>query len=133
MSRISSDDDVQNADATPTTETTKNNLRHLVFWKDIRATKALNLEFDGIPFIIFGHKRLECQNGPDYNKALKEKQENNLKIPKETKSRKEDASKKSGMIYVKTMPKENGGSTFHYPSLLITKIILLARFVTKQD
>ena len=34
-----------------------------------------NPEFDGIPFVILGSKLLECQNGPDRNKALKEKRE----------------------------------------------------------
>ena len=32
------------------------------------------LRFDGIPFQIVGVKILECQNGPDRNKALKRKE-----------------------------------------------------------
>ena len=31
--------------------------------------KGVYLEFDGIPFIIIGHKLLECQNVPE-NRAL---------------------------------------------------------------
>ena len=55
--------------------------RHRIFWKDVQATKGVHLEFDGIPFnIILGHKLLECQNGPDRNRALKEKQPINSKV-----------------------------------------------------
>ena len=35
--------------------------------------KGKNLNFDGIPFVILGPKLFECQNGPDHNKALTEK------------------------------------------------------------
>jgi len=58
----------------------KNDSRHCIFWKDVQATKGVHFEFDGIPFIILGHKLLECQNGPDCNRALKEKQSINLKL-----------------------------------------------------
>ena len=34
-------------------------------------TAGCSLRFDGIPFQIVGVKILECQNGPDRNKALK--------------------------------------------------------------
>ena len=55
-------------------------LNHRVFWKDIQATKGVNLEFDEIPFIILGHRLLECQNGPDGNRAPKERQANTIKV-----------------------------------------------------
>ena len=55
-------------------------LNHRVFWKDTQATKGVNLEFDGIRFIILGHKLLECQNGPDHNRALKERQADSIKV-----------------------------------------------------
>jgi len=58
----------------------KDDSRHRIFWKDVQATKGVHLEFDGIPFIISGHKLLECQNGPDRNRALKEKQSINSKV-----------------------------------------------------
>lgn len=61
------------------TDSTANIIRHRIFWKDIQATKGVNLEFDGIPFIILGHKLLECQNGPDRNRALKEKMQKTLR------------------------------------------------------
>ena len=32
--------------------------------------KGVYLEFDEIPFIILGHKLLECQNVPEKNRAL---------------------------------------------------------------
>jgi len=48
--------------------------RHHIFWKRLKATKGVYLEFDGIPFIILEHKLLECQNG--HNRALKEKKIN---------------------------------------------------------
>jgi len=53
--------------------------RHHIFWKGLKATKGVYLEFDGIPFIILGHKLLECQNGPEAS-ALKEKQSINSKV-----------------------------------------------------
>ena len=42
--------------------------------------KGVYLEFDGIPFIILGHKLLECQNGPEKNKALEERQSTNKRV-----------------------------------------------------
>ena len=54
--------------------TTENNSRHRIYWKDIQATKGVHLEFDATPFVILGHKLLKCENGPDRNRALKEKQ-----------------------------------------------------------
>jgi len=44
--------------------------RHRIFRKDFQETKGVHLEFDGISFIMLGHKLLECQNGPDRNRAL---------------------------------------------------------------
>ena len=46
--------------------------RHRIFRKYFQETKGVHLEFDGISFIMLGHKLLECQNGPDRNRALKE-------------------------------------------------------------
>ena len=54
--------------------------RHRIFQKGLKATKGVYLEFDGIPFIILEHKLLECQNGPDHNRALKEKKSINSKV-----------------------------------------------------
>ena len=71
------------SDATVNTENvgkTKKNPRHRIYWKDVQATKGVHLEFDGIPFVILGHKFLECQNGPDRNRALKEKQSISKKV-----------------------------------------------------
>ena len=42
--------------------------------------KGVYLEFDGIPFIILGHKLLECQNGPEKNRALEERQSTNKRV-----------------------------------------------------
>ena len=42
--------------------------------------KGVYLEFDGIPFIILGHKLLECQNGPEKNRALEESQSTNKRV-----------------------------------------------------
>ena len=42
--------------------------------------KGVYLEFDGIPFIILGHKLLECQNGPEKNKAPEERQSTNRRV-----------------------------------------------------
>ena len=42
--------------------------------------KGVYLEFDGIPFIILGHKRLECQNGPEKKRALQERQSTNKRV-----------------------------------------------------
>lgn len=63
---------IGHSDATVNTENagkTKKNPRHRIYWKDVQATKGVHLEFDGIPFLILGHKLLECQNGPDRNRA----------------------------------------------------------------
>ena len=59
----------------------KDDSRHHIFWKDVQGTKGVHLEFDGIPInISLGHKILECPNGPDRNRALKEKQPINSKV-----------------------------------------------------
>ena len=42
--------------------------------------KGVYLEFDGIPFIILGHKLLECQNGPEKNRALEERQSTSKRV-----------------------------------------------------
>ena len=42
--------------------------------------KGVYLEFDGIPFIILGHKLLECQNGPEKKRALQERQSTNKRV-----------------------------------------------------
>ena len=42
--------------------------------------KGVYLEFDGIPFIILGHKLLECQNGPEKNRALEERQSTGKRV-----------------------------------------------------
>uniref|UniRef100_UPI0035901FFE uncharacterized protein isoform X4 n=1 Tax=Myxine glutinosa TaxID=7769 RepID=UPI0035901FFE len=46
---------------------------HRVCWRDTRSTLGASLAFDGIPYIVLGKRRMECQNGPDRNKALKER------------------------------------------------------------
>uniref|UniRef100_A0A8C4NAP9 Uncharacterized protein n=1 Tax=Eptatretus burgeri TaxID=7764 RepID=A0A8C4NAP9_EPTBU len=46
---------------------------HRVCWRDTRSTLGASLTFDGIPYIVLGKRRMECQNGPDRNKALKER------------------------------------------------------------
>ena len=49
------------SDATVNTENvgkTKKNPRHRIYWKDVQATKGVHLEFDGIPFVILGHKNV---------------------------------------------------------------------------
>ena len=47
---------------------------HKIQWADSQETAGCSLRYDGIPFQIVGVKILECQNGPDRNKALKRKQ-----------------------------------------------------------
>ena len=47
---------------------------HKIQWADSQETAGCSLRFDGIPFQIVGVKILECQNGPDRNKALKRKE-----------------------------------------------------------
>ena len=74
---------IGHSDTTTNTENTKTmtaDSRHCIFWKGLKATKGVYYEFDGIPFIILEHKLLECQNGPDRNRALKEKQSINSKV-----------------------------------------------------
>ena len=47
---------------------------HKIQWADSQEMAGCSLRFDGIPFQIVGVKILECQNGPDRNKALKRKE-----------------------------------------------------------
>ena len=51
----------------------KNAKNHCIQWADSQEMTGCRLSFDGIPFQIVGVKVLECQNGPDRNKALKRK------------------------------------------------------------
>ena len=51
----------------------KNAKNHRIQWADSQMA-GCRLSFDGIPFQIVGVKFLECQNGPDRNKALKRKE-----------------------------------------------------------
>ena len=46
---------------------------HKIQWADSQA-ESCSLRFDDIPFQIVGVKILECQNGPDGNKAPKRKE-----------------------------------------------------------
>ena len=50
--------------------------KHRIQWADSQKTAGCKLRFDDIPFQIFGVKILECQNGPDRNRALKRKEAN---------------------------------------------------------
>ena len=43
-------------------------------WADSQDTAGCEQTFDDIPFHIIGVKILECQNGPDENRALKRKE-----------------------------------------------------------
>ena len=52
----------------------KNAKNHCIQWADSQEMTGCRLSFDGIPFQIVGVKVLECQNGPDRNKALKRKE-----------------------------------------------------------
>ena len=52
----------------------KNAKNHCIQWADSQEMAGCRLSFDGIPFQIVGVKVLECQNGPDRNKALKRKE-----------------------------------------------------------
>lgn len=52
----------------------KNAENHHIQWADSQEMTGCRLSFDGIPFQIVGVKVLECQNGPDRNKALKRKE-----------------------------------------------------------
>jgi hypothetical protein len=52
----------------------ENRDKHRVRWQDPDETTGYKLEFDGIPFEITGMKILDCQNGPDKNKAKKKKE-----------------------------------------------------------
>lgn len=45
--------------------------KHRIQWIDSQDTAGCKQTFDGIPFQIIGVKILECQNGPDRNRALK--------------------------------------------------------------
>ncbi|XP_028415032.1 uncharacterized protein LOC114538114 [Dendronephthya gigantea] len=55
-------------------ENAKTHRKHRVRWQDPQETTGFKLEFDGIPFEIAGIRILDCQNGPDKNKAKKEKE-----------------------------------------------------------
>ena len=52
----------------------ENRDKHRVRWQDPDETTGYKLEFDGVPFEIAGLKILDCQNGPDKNKAKKKKE-----------------------------------------------------------
>lgn len=55
---------------------------HRIFWNESQETASVKLEFDGVPFKVLGVRVLECQNGPDRNKTLKQRlaQERNVSI-----------------------------------------------------
>ena len=48
--------------------------KHRIRWEDQHDSRGFKLEFKGMPFEIMGVKILECQNGPDGNKAKKKKE-----------------------------------------------------------
>jgi len=50
----------------------ENDKKHRIRWQDLEESTGCKISFDGVPFQIVGVKILDCQNGPDKNKAKKE-------------------------------------------------------------
>ena len=58
--------------STNTLDGKENDKKHRIRWKDLEESTGCKISFDGVPFQIVGVKILDCQNGPDKNKAKKE-------------------------------------------------------------
>lgn len=58
--------------------------RHRLYWSESQDISCARMEFDGCSYMVLGKKRMECQNGPDRNRAKKSIQSKQKQQGKDT-------------------------------------------------